>query len=136
MPNLPPQAAVLLRSEETTGQVSITEIVVPAHTTGPPLHAHNFDEAFYLLEGELIFQVDDALETERPGELASPPATSPTRWPTTTAHPRATCWSARRRASNATGPHRRRGRRDRATPVGAATHPRRHRLGPPIAAYP
>ena len=73
MPNLPPQAAVLLRSEETSGHVSITEIVVPAHSTGPPLHAHNFDEAFYLLEGELIFQVDGVLEIKRAGDLAFAP---------------------------------------------------------------
>ena len=73
MPNLPPRAAVLLRSEETSGHVSITEIVVPAHSAGPPLHVHNFDEAFYLLEGELIFQVDGVLEIKRAGELAFAP---------------------------------------------------------------
>jgi quercetin dioxygenase-like cupin family protein len=73
MQNLPPRAAVLLRSEETSGHVSITEIVVPAHSAGPPLHAHNFDEAFYLLEGELIFQVDGVLEIKRAGELIFAP---------------------------------------------------------------
>jgi quercetin dioxygenase-like cupin family protein len=73
MPNLPPRADVLLRSEETSGHVSITEIVVPAHSAGPPLHAHNFDEAFYLLEGELTFQVDGVLEIKRAGELAFAP---------------------------------------------------------------
>lgn len=61
---------VLLRSEETDGQVSVTEIVVPPHTAGPPLHTHDFDEAFHLLEGELIFQVEDALVTKRAGELS------------------------------------------------------------------
>jgi quercetin dioxygenase-like cupin family protein len=55
---------VLLRSEETGGHVSVTEIVVPPHSAGPPLHTHDFDEAFYMLEGELIFQVDDALVTK------------------------------------------------------------------------
>ena len=55
---------VLLRSEETCGHVSVIEIVVPPHSAGPPLHTHDFDEAFYMLEGgELIFQVDDALTT-------------------------------------------------------------------------
>ena len=61
---------VLLRSEETGGYVSVTEIVVPPHSGGPPLHTHNFDEAFYMLEGELIFQVDDALLTKGAGELS------------------------------------------------------------------
>ena len=60
---------VLLRSEETGGHMSVTEIEVPAHSAGPPLHTHDFDEAFYMLEGELIFQVDEELATKGTGEL-------------------------------------------------------------------
>jgi quercetin dioxygenase-like cupin family protein len=67
------RTSVLLRSEETAGHVSVTEIEVPPHTAGPPLHTHDFDEAFYLLEGELIFQVEDTLVTKRPGELSFAP---------------------------------------------------------------
>jgi quercetin dioxygenase-like cupin family protein len=65
-----PAANVLLRSEETDDHVSVTEIVVPPHSAGPPLHTHDFDEAFCVLEGELIFQVDDALVTKGAGELS------------------------------------------------------------------
>jgi quercetin dioxygenase-like cupin family protein len=68
VPNL--RTNVLLRSEQSGGHVSMTEIVVPAHNAGPPLHTHDFDEAFYMLEGELIFQVEDELTTKRVGELA------------------------------------------------------------------
>jgi len=64
---------VLLRSEQSGGHVSVTEIVVSAHNAGPPLHTHDFDEAFYMLEGELIFQVEDELLTKRAGELAFAP---------------------------------------------------------------
>jgi quercetin dioxygenase-like cupin family protein len=64
---------VLLRSEQSGDHVSVTEIVVPAHSAGPPLHTHDFDEAFYMLEGELIFQVEDALITKRAGELSFAP---------------------------------------------------------------
>jgi quercetin dioxygenase-like cupin family protein len=64
---------VLLRSEETGGHVSVIEIVVPPHTAGPPLHTHDFDEAFYLLEGELIFQVEEALVTKDAGEFVFAP---------------------------------------------------------------
>jgi quercetin dioxygenase-like cupin family protein len=64
---------ILLRSEDTGGHVSVTEIVVPPHSLGPPLHAHNFDEAFYMLEGELIFQVEDAFVAKGAGELAFAP---------------------------------------------------------------
>jgi quercetin dioxygenase-like cupin family protein len=60
---------VLLRGEETGGHVSMTEIVVPPHSAGPPLHTHDFDEAFYLLEGEAIFQIEEELVTRRAGEL-------------------------------------------------------------------
>jgi quercetin dioxygenase-like cupin family protein len=66
-PNL--RTNVLLRSEETGGHVSVVEIEVPPHSAGPPLHMHDFDEAFYLLEGELIFQIEGALVTRRAGEL-------------------------------------------------------------------
>jgi quercetin dioxygenase-like cupin family protein len=64
---------VLLRSEETGGHVSVTEIEVPAHSAGPPLHTHDFDEAFYMLEGELIFQVGEDLATKGAGELSFAP---------------------------------------------------------------
>jgi quercetin dioxygenase-like cupin family protein len=61
VPNL--QTNVLLHSEQTDGQVSLTEITVPPRTAGPPLHSHDFDEAFYVLEGELTFQVGHELVT-------------------------------------------------------------------------
>jgi quercetin dioxygenase-like cupin family protein len=64
---------VLLRGEETGGHVSVTDIVIPPHTAGPPLHRHEFDEAFYVLEGELLFQVADALVTKGAGELSFAP---------------------------------------------------------------
>jgi len=44
-PNL--RTNVLLRSEESDGHVSLIENVVPPHSAGPPLHRHDFDEAFY-----------------------------------------------------------------------------------------
>ena len=68
---------VLLRSEETGGQVSVTEVEVPPHTAGPPLHTHDFDEAFYMREGELIFQVGEALVTKGAGELSFAPRNVP-----------------------------------------------------------
>jgi quercetin dioxygenase-like cupin family protein len=74
MPSVPSlRTNVLLRSEETAGDVSVTEIVVPPHSAGPPLHTHDFDEAFYVLEGELIFQVEEALATKGAGELSFAP---------------------------------------------------------------
>ncbi len=74
-PNL--HTNVLLRGEEAGGHVSVTEIVVPPHTAGPPLHTHDFDEAFYMLEGELIFQVEEALATKGAGGLSFAPRNVP-----------------------------------------------------------
>jgi quercetin dioxygenase-like cupin family protein len=71
VPNL--RTNVLLRSEDSDGHVSLVENVVPPHSAGPPLHRHDFDEAFYLLEGQLIFQVGDMLVTKAAGELAFAP---------------------------------------------------------------
>ena len=64
---------VLLRSEESDGVVSIVDNTVPANWPGPFLHKHDFDEAFYVLEGELTFQVEDVVVTKRAGELAFAP---------------------------------------------------------------
>jgi quercetin dioxygenase-like cupin family protein len=68
-----PRTNVLLHGEESGGHVSVTEIELPPHTAGPPLHTHDFDEAFYILAGELIFQVEDTLDTKRAGELSFAP---------------------------------------------------------------
>jgi mannose-6-phosphate isomerase-like protein (cupin superfamily) len=64
---------VLLRSEQTDGQVSVIENLVPAGWGGPPLHYHDFDEAFYVLDGELTFQLRDELVVARRGEVVFAP---------------------------------------------------------------
>jgi quercetin dioxygenase-like cupin family protein len=63
------RANVLLHGEQTGGRLSVTEITVPPGA-GPPLHRHDFDETFYLLEGELTFQIDEAIAAKGAGELA------------------------------------------------------------------
>jgi quercetin dioxygenase-like cupin family protein len=61
---------VLLRSEQSGGQIAIVEL---AGGGRPPLHRHDFDETFYVLEGELTFQLNDDVFTRREGELAFAP---------------------------------------------------------------
>ena len=61
---------VLLRSEDSGGHVAI--VVLPGGGR-PPLHHHDFDEAFYLLEGELTFRVGDDVFSRRAGEVAFAP---------------------------------------------------------------
>lgn len=66
-------AHVVLRSEETAGAVSIVELSSNAGWPGPPLHRHDFDEAFYVTEGELTFQLGEEVFTRGPGGLAFAP---------------------------------------------------------------
>ena len=73
---------VLLRSEDSGGRVALVDNRVPAGTAGPPLHRHDFDEAFVVLEGEVTFQLGDDLVTRRAGESRSRRGTCRTRSPT------------------------------------------------------
>src|SRR5919109_2603151 len=68
---------VLLRSEESGGAVSVIASVASAGFPGPPLHLHDFDEAFFVIDGELTFQLEDRLFTAGPGELAFAPRNVP-----------------------------------------------------------
>ena len=64
---------VLLRSEQTAEVLSQIRVTVPAGWPGPPLHHHDFDELFYVLDGELTFQLGDEVFTRRAGEFAFAP---------------------------------------------------------------
>jgi quercetin dioxygenase-like cupin family protein len=61
---------VLLRGEESGGHLAVVELTGRGR---PRLHRHDFDETFYVLEGELTFQLDEELVVRRAGELAFAP---------------------------------------------------------------
>jgi quercetin dioxygenase-like cupin family protein len=61
---------VLLRGEDSGGAIALVEITVPPRWEGAPLHHHAFDEAFYVLDGELTFQLGDELHTAAAGRFA------------------------------------------------------------------
>jgi quercetin dioxygenase-like cupin family protein len=63
---------VLLRSEDSDHHVSVIE-TAPAPGVSPPLHFHDFDETFYVMEGEPIFQLRDEYFTVGAGQLAFVP---------------------------------------------------------------
>jgi quercetin dioxygenase-like cupin family protein len=65
---------VLLRGEESDGHLAI---VLLTGRGRPRLHRHDFDETFYVLEGELTFQLGEKLVTRRAGELAFAPRGTP-----------------------------------------------------------
>jgi quercetin dioxygenase-like cupin family protein len=64
---------VVLRGQQTAGAISVMDNTLPPRWEGPPLHRHDFDEAFHVLDGELTFQVGDELFTAGPGALAFAP---------------------------------------------------------------
>jgi mannose-6-phosphate isomerase-like protein (cupin superfamily) len=72
-PHLAFHTRVVLRSEQTHANAALVENTVPAHWEGPPLHHHDFDEGFYVLEGELTVQLHDQILTVKPGEFAFAP---------------------------------------------------------------
>ena len=64
---------VLLRSEQSGDALAVTENTVPAGWGGPPLHHHDFDETFYVLDGELTFQLGDEVSRAAAGTLVFAP---------------------------------------------------------------
>ncbi|MDA3646860.1 cupin domain-containing protein [Saccharopolyspora indica] len=59
----------LLRSEQTNGEFSMLEAIVPANA-GPPPHAHhNESETFVLLEGRLVINAGDQEYEAGPGDV-------------------------------------------------------------------
>ena len=52
------EAILKVVSRESAGTMSAYEFVIPPKTAGPPLHLHrSWDQAFYVLEGEMTFLI-------------------------------------------------------------------------------
>ena len=66
---VPGRVKVLLRGVDSDGRVALMDNAIPADAKGPPLHRHDFDEGFYVLAGELTFQLGDVVSTRGAGEL-------------------------------------------------------------------
>jgi mannose-6-phosphate isomerase-like protein (cupin superfamily) len=56
--------------------ISILEDVSPAHH-GPPLHKHDFEEFFYILTGEFLFELDGKQFQSHPGDFIHAPSGVP-----------------------------------------------------------
>jgi mannose-6-phosphate isomerase-like protein (cupin superfamily) len=58
---------VLVAPEDSDGALACFHLVAPP-MSGPPLHVHSReDEWFYVLDGELVFEIDGVRETVRAG---------------------------------------------------------------------
>jgi quercetin dioxygenase-like cupin family protein len=71
--DVPGRVKVLLRGADSGGRIALMDNVVPAGAKGPPLHHHDFDEAFYILAGEATFRLGDELVKRGRGELVWAP---------------------------------------------------------------
>lgn len=69
---------IRLRSEDTDGRFALIEQVVPAGFPGPALHIHpDFDETFYVLDGEIALRIGGEAHDARPGTVALVPRGTP-----------------------------------------------------------
>src|SRR5438128_1471609 len=75
--NLPP-INVLLRGADSDGTLAVIESVVAAGSNGPPLPVHPpHGEGFYVLDGEVTFQVRDEIFTGGIGSFVYAAAGTP-----------------------------------------------------------
>ena len=84
---------ILLSGEDTGGQFTLIDMLVPAGG-GPPPHRHDFEETFTVLEGEIEVTFRDETLTLSAGQTANIPANAPHRFTNagqTTAHLLCTC---------------------------------------------
>lgn len=66
---------ILISGEQTDGAYTLIDMLVPAG--GPPPHRHDFEEMFYMLEGELDVTFRDEHHRIGPGQAINIPANAP-----------------------------------------------------------
>lgn len=67
---------ILLTGKDTAGRYCLIDMLIPPGG-GPPLHRHDFEEMFTILEGELAFTFRGKKTFLRAGETANVPANAP-----------------------------------------------------------
>ena len=91
-------ATIKATGKETGGRYTLVEVVEPEGEVAPLHVHHNEDEAFWVLEGELTFQVGEETIQASPGSFLFGPKMSPTATPSTRGPP-GFCFSYRPLAS-------------------------------------
>jgi mannose-6-phosphate isomerase-like protein (cupin superfamily) len=65
---------VRLSGKDSEGELAVIEEVLEADFEGPPLHVHaSFGEGFYILEGELSFQMEEETVSGGPATFVFAP---------------------------------------------------------------
>jgi quercetin dioxygenase-like cupin family protein len=74
----PEPLRLLLESADSSGELGVVEMQMPPRAGGPPLHVHpTHGEGFYVLEGQLAFQVGSEVVTAGPGTWLFAPRNIP-----------------------------------------------------------
>src|SRR4051794_27072394 len=69
----PFRSIIHVRSEDSADELGVIEVFSAPGFAGPPLHHHDFDETFYVVEGEMTFRLGDALRTAGAGDVVFAP---------------------------------------------------------------
>ena len=63
----------LCRANDTAERFSMMEVMLPLGA-GPPPHHHDWDEAYYIADGAVRFQIGDAVHQVKAGDFVYAPA--------------------------------------------------------------
>jgi len=63
----------LVRGEDTAGRYALIDMLIPAGG-GPPLHRHDFEEMFHIVEGEIEVTIRGVTSKAVAGETVNVPA--------------------------------------------------------------
>ena len=67
----------MISSQDTAGKYSLMDLMVPSGDNGPPLHRHDYEEMFYLIEGQITLTVRGETVTLKAGDAVNIPANAP-----------------------------------------------------------
>lgn len=68
---------VLMSSKDSGGAMAIIDITLPRGVEPPPHFHRNEDEIFYLLEGDIKFQIGETIVEAKPGDAVFAPRMVP-----------------------------------------------------------
>ena len=69
----------LVRGEDTAGRYALIDMLIPPGG-GPPLHRHDFEEMFHIVEGEIDVTIRGVTSNAVAGETLNVPALAPHRF--------------------------------------------------------
>jgi mannose-6-phosphate isomerase-like protein (cupin superfamily) len=68
---------VVLSGKDTAGKYTLLDMMIPSAENGPPPHRHDYEEMYYLLEGQIELTVRDETVTLKRGDAVNIPANAP-----------------------------------------------------------